>query len=61
MTYNPGRTKKQQPGLVWIPEEAAYRPNRAAQRRLGFQAVLDAIEATHREWARAISFLLIGR
>lgn len=46
--------------LVWLPDVAAYRPNRAMARALGFQATIDAIRATRKEWGRALSYLLTG-
>lgn len=48
-------------GLVWLPDVAAYRPNRALLRQAGaVQATITAARATRQEWARAVSFLLTG-
>jgi hypothetical protein len=47
-------------GLVWLPDVAAFRPNRAAIRSTPILWSTRAVIATRTQWGRAIALLLTG-
>lgn len=57
------RSNKQVPGLTYLDDVAAYRPNRAALRSDPATATywgMQAVIATRTLWAEALSYLLTG-
>jgi hypothetical protein len=48
------------PALVWLPDVAAYKPNRAALRSNHMAWITSAIIETRTVWAAALAALLVG-